>query len=59
MKIRINKAPLTKYQSKGQVDENDAWIRRMMELESKKGGFDPVTGKAFGLPNWGLAISLF
>jgi hypothetical protein len=37
MKIRIIKAPLTQYQSKGQVDENSSWIREMLGYEKEHG----------------------
>jgi hypothetical protein len=51
MKIRITKAPLTKYQSKGQVDENDSWIRKILKYESKKGLADGTGHPAFGFNN--------
>jgi hypothetical protein len=37
MKIRIIKAPLTQYQTKGQVDENSSWIREMLGYEKEHG----------------------
>jgi hypothetical protein len=48
MKIRITKGPVTKYQFAGQVDENDAWIRKMLEFEATRGAADGT-----GLSNWG------
>ena len=45
----------TKYNDtqNGPPDENDAWIRKMMENEFAKGGYDKGTGKSIGLSNWG------
>jgi hypothetical protein len=45
----------TKYNNtqNGPPDENDAWIRKMMENEFTKGGYDKGTGKSIGLSNWG------
>lgn len=37
MKIRIIKAPLTQYQTKGQVDENSSWIRQILDYEKEHG----------------------
>ena len=48
MKIRIIKAPLTQYQTKGQVDENTPWIREFLGFEKEHGapGGNPH-------PTWG------
>jgi len=45
----------TKYNDtqNGPPDENDAWIRKMMEYEFAQGGYDKATGKSKSLPNWG------
>ena len=32
---------------------DDRWIRRMMEYEQKRGGFNDATGKAYGLSGFG------
>jgi hypothetical protein len=52
MKIRITKVPLSKYQSNGQVNENDAWIRKMLEFEETQGAPDGTGLSNFGYNNW-------
>lgn len=50
MKIKITGLP--QYQERPGTVGDDEWIRKIMEYEASKGGYNPSKG-AYGLSNWG------